>query len=514
MYIESQLCVQRLSLPIGSSSCITRMDRNLLGSPRVATNQLYTTTEIRVKYLERVGLYSHKVNSYVPYIAPLFLADLDNRDAIEARRRLVEITESNPTRINRQPQNGMLAPGSINSSIVNLTTATLGVGTLAIPFALYNAGLILFLVLLLVQAWLGFSTIRQIVSALNTTELHSFEEITCVLFGRMAAVLVEVSILIFCFGTAVSYHITIGELGLAICQKVFSSDTVPWYIASALLTRTGFLCFITSFVLLPLCLFDKITELRFTCLIGLGCILATVCVVVYSCFANGLSIDVIDNWSDYLFPRGFPGVVSALGVLTFAFCSQPNVPTIFYELEDRSIDKMTHAVSRASVLCMFVYSVMGLAGVGRFGHAIAPSIIDNMAQEFLLGNPPVVVAYGLLAFAVCMSFPLNVFPIKLTFEQLFIHGGMSNVPFMSRVVACFVVAFSLVCAIAIPDVTVIFDMIGTTVGSVICFILPAAIYLRILSLSGSVLCRRSRKAWFVFLVGCVLLMTGAFTSIK
>jgi amino acid permease len=462
--------------------------------------------------MQRIGLYSHKVKSYVPYIAPLFLADIDNRDAATARQRLLAVGDSVGVGPPQLREDGFISPGSVNASVVNLTTATLGIGTLAIPFAILNAGLVLFVVFLLAQAWLSAVSIREIVSALNTTELSSFEEISCVLFGRKLAVVVEICILLFCFGTAVSYHITIGDLGWAICRKFLNYDQLPWFFASVFSSRTGFLCTLSVVVLLPLCLFDKITELRFTCLIGLGCILATVGVVVYGLCMEGFSPEIVDHWDDFLLPRGFHQAMSALGVLTFAFCSQPNVPTIFYELGDRSIANMTSAVSRATGLCMCVYLVIGFAGVCRFATLTAPSIIQNLEPDFDNDNEAVVMAYGLLMFAVSMSFPLNVFPIKLTFEQLFIHAGISNVSGKSGMVAFLVVALSLVFAITIPNVTTIFDIIGATVGSFICFVLPPAIYLKILSLSGSLFCRRSGKAWVVLVTGSLLLVIGTLTT--
>lgn len=489
------------------------MNRNLLASPRGLLANDDPQNEIRARYLQRIGLYSHKVNSFVPFIAPLFLNDTDNRDVITARRRLLLNSDSDTHAYQQLSRDAFMAPGSVNASVINLTTATLGIGTLAIPFALYNAGLALFILFLLAQAWLSVASIREIVSALNTTELSSFEEISCVLFGRKLAVVVEISILLFCFGTAVSYHITIGDLGLAICRQFLDIDRLPWFFASVLASRTGFLCSISACLLLPLCLYDKITELRFSCLVGLGCILATVCVVVFGLYVQGFSSDIVDNWKAFVLPRGFHQAISALGVLTFAFCSQPNVPTIFYELGDRSIANMTSAVSRATGLCMCVYLLIGFAGVGRFATTTAPSIIQNLEPDFLNGNEAVVMAYGLLMFAVCMSFPLNVFPIKLTFEQLFIHAGITNVSGKSRIVAVLVVALSLVFAISIPNVTTIFDLIGATVGSFICFVLPPAIYLKILSFSGSLFCRRSGKAWVVLITGCFLLIIGTFTNI-
>jgi len=483
------------------------MDRNLL-TPRLVPERT-TEQEIRTRYLRRVGLYAHKVNSFVPNLVPLFSDSTTSQDIQLTRQRSLDVGLGDTS----DELESYDATGSIESSILNLTTATLGVGTLAIPYAFFNAGIVITLVLLLFQAWLSISSIKQIVSCLNATEKHSFEEITCMLFGRKMTVLFELSILTFCFGTAVSYHITIADIGLAVTQRLFIDYHDNTLVAYFLLSRSGFLLTITSFVLLPLSLFDRVAELKVTCFLGVSCVIGMVGIVVVRLVLDGISPDIVNDWRVIMWPRGVYQLISSIGILTFAFCSQPNVPTIFYEMQDRSISRMSTAVSRAVGLCLLIYVAIGLSGFLQFGTSTASSVIVNLQVDFFAGRTVVGMAYAFMAFAVCMSFPLNIFPIKLTFEQLMIEAGKSHIDFYVRIVTVISVIFSLICAVYIPNVSMIFDLIGTTVGALICFIFPPMLYIRILSLGAPIFCRRSFKAWIVLSIGIVLLCLGFLNSL-
>jgi amino acid permease len=484
------------------------MDRNLLGTPRQFPGS--AEGEIRARYLSRIGLYSYKVNSYVPNLVPLF-TDSGTSEDIRLIRERSQGFHATDVVVSTDPLH--LGTGSIESSILNLTTATLGVGTLAIPYAFYNSGILVALILLLFLAWLSVSSIKEIISSLNATEKHSFEEVTCMLFGRKWTILFEICILTFCFGTAVGYHVTIADIGLSVTERYLINFRDNSLVSFFLLSRSGFLVTITSAVLLPLSLFDKVAELRYTCFLGVGCVIGMVIIVASRLFIDGVSPDIMDNWIYALLPRGAWEATSSMGILTFAFCSQPNVPTIFYELGDRTIAGMTKAVNGSVVLCLIIYTLIGLSGFLQFGANTASSVILNLQPDFFEGRMVVVFAYALMAFAVCMSFPLNIFPIKLTFEQLFIEFGIRNINAAVRVVVVTSVILSLGCAVFIPKVSTIFDLIGNTVGSLICFVFPPVLYIKILSLGAPLFCRRSLKAWIVLLVGCALLCVGLSTSL-
>lgn len=483
------------------------MERNLLGTPR--GNQP-VSNEIRSRYLRRVGLYSHKVHSFVPNLAPFFEEEHIGDLALARSRSQLIVDEASETTAS-SGDSSFISPGSINASILNLTTATLGVGTLSIPSAFLNAGLVLSILFLLLQAFLSVSSIKEIISSINATEKSSFEEVTMLLLGKRVTILFELCVLGFCFGSAIAYHITIADIGLAVMDKVLGGHITNALVEWLFLSRTGFLLLITCILLLPLSLSDKLAELRYTCLVGVLCVIGLVGIVGVQLWVNGIHPLVAHDWHDMLWPRSVHGAVGAIGIFTFALCSQPNVPSIFSELDDRTIHRMGVAVRRAVGLCFSVYVTMGLAGVLQWGPQTASSAILNLEPAFFDGNVLVIFGYASMMFSVCMSYPLNVYPIKITIEQILMEEGARDVVAWTRLVAVLTVCLSLICAIYIPKVSVIFDIIGTTAGCIICFILPASLYLKMLSLAGGLFCRRAMKAWLVLICGCVFFVLGVFS---
>jgi proton-coupled amino acid transporter len=457
------------------------------------------------------------VHSFVPNLVPLFVEpneeEFFSRDLemTRSRSQLMIEEESDVTTEadSSSDSSSWLAPGSIPSSILNLTTATLGVGTLSIPSAFYNAGLVISLLFLLLQAFLSVASIKQIILSINATEKPSFEEVTMLLFGKGTTILFELSVLGFCFGSAIAYHITIADIGLAVMEKFLGDFSSNYLVSSFLLTRSGFLIVVTSLILLPLSLSDKLAELRYTCLIGVLCVVGLVLIVLIQLCVQG--IDPLLDFDSFLWPRNLQGAVGAVGIFTFALCSQPNVPSIFSELDNRSIHRMGSAVNKAVLLCVTVYTTIGIAGVLQWGPMTASSAIINLEPAFFQDDVLVIVAYAAMMFSVCMSYPLNIYPIKITCEQILMEMGSRNVSMWTRIVAIITVALSLLCAVWIPKVSVVFDIIGTTAGCLICFILPASLYLKMLSLGGGLFCRRARKAWVVLVCGCIFFSLGVMS---
>eukprot|EP00913_Durusdinium_trenchii_P005603 g5222.t1 len=58
-------------------------------------------------------------------------------------------------------------------------------------------------------------------------------EIAKAAFGPCFALLVEVNIVLFCFGTAVAYMITVGQISHQVLDAVFGDVSAPWFRALA-----------------------------------------------------------------------------------------------------------------------------------------------------------------------------------------------------------------------------------------------------------------------------------------
>lgn len=476
-----------------------------------ASERVFDAAEIRDRYLHRVGINQMRLVSYIPNIAPIFISTPDIPENNRANE-MASLLFGNST--DEIPRQGFLVPkGSIRSSVLNLTTATLGVGTLAIPIAFANAGIILSVVLLLLQACLAYTSIKHLVSSFDVLEKYGFEEVIMMLFGGKLTVLFEFGILVFCFGSAVAYQITIADIGMAVIERIslVSGNQYSWSIFH--LSREWFLCLVTLGVLLPLSLLKSLASLRFTSLLSVICVLWLVLVVFIELMYNGVHTSIASNWQTIMWPRNLQNIMTSIGIFTFAFCSQPNVPPIYADLHGKSIRRMSMAVSRSMVLCIVLYLIIGISGFVQWGSDTAVSVIINLQPYFLSGSLLVLVGYVSMAAAVCMAFPLNIFPLKLTIEQLANEFHSPHVEIVVNGSTIVIVCLSFVCAIFCPNISRIFDVIGVTAGAFICFICPAAIFLRILSLGHATFCRRSLKAWAVLLSGIMIMIVGTSSSL-
>ncbi|EER00925.1 amino acid transporter, putative [Perkinsus marinus ATCC 50983] len=107
---------------------------------------------------------------------------------------------------------------NLRSSIFNLTTATLGAGVLSLPYAFRSSGYLVASLCLLVCAILSNITIGYIQECMDVSRCQTFEKLafSCSpnpVWGRRFALFTIISVITFCFGAAVGYLITIGQIG-------------------------------------------------------------------------------------------------------------------------------------------------------------------------------------------------------------------------------------------------------------------------------------------------------------
>jgi len=154
-----------------------------------------------------------------------------------------------------QPPTSLFARGSVLSSVVNLCTATLGAGCLALPWAMSQCGLLLGLIMLLLAAVSSMFTIRLFVRLYAECEHTSFESLAARCFGAKGSALVHFSIFSFCFGAAVAVIMVVGDVLQPIARILLPH-------APFLHEKTVLLCLLTAVIMLPLSFHTHISSLR------------------------------------------------------------------------------------------------------------------------------------------------------------------------------------------------------------------------------------------------------------
>ena len=443
---------------------------------------------------------------------------------------------------------------SVFGPIANLCSATLGAGVLALPFAMSSAGICFGILLLILAAASTILSIDMLVQSCAKLNLNSYEKLTVALFGNYMGWIVEGCILTFCFGVCVAYIVAVGDI---LEQGVLGN--LQNYQLPAFVTREFVMILFWAFVMFPLSLFEKINALRFASLFGVSSIFFLVFAVSYHSISSlsdhkhsaleTYASDTPEGSAIKYWPDSFVDVLRACPIILFAFNCQINVPAILDELVHPSPPAQMKGITRGSIrICFFLYVVMGTLAYIEFRGKTQDNILKNYCVQ-VTHDPLMIMAFCSITLSVVLAFPLNIFPSRITldimitrsFEQIFSQKNtlsphdlledplisaheedsnsqsITNAPqqqqSIQRKVKHFVLTLvisglALIVAIIVPDISVVFGLLGGFASSLTGLIMPAAFFLKLGLAEGNT--RKKLKAWTLVVGGAIigLLSTG------
>ncbi|KAF4683200.1 Solute carrier 38 member [Perkinsus olseni] len=374
----------------------------------------------------------------------------------------------------------IIAPDGRFSAVFNLAAATLGAGALAVPISILNAGILGGLLLLFGMGTLSLLSIAMITQACHATGKPTYEELLDHLFGKRVGYVFDLVMVLFCFGTCVTYMITLFDILSPVLIHIIGSDPDNWFLA-LWVHRIPFTAILAVVVLLPLSLREHISEIRYVTFLGvLGvCFLSLTSVYVLGRY--GVSDEVPSNMVSPV--NGWTSMMAAINTYTFAYCNQPNVPEIYIQVRDPTPRRFLPVVAWTIFICFSVYATIGVMCFFAFGMNLESSVIVNMGQYISQGDVMVCMAFALMCITVVGAFPLVVYPQRSSI----VHAISSVVPpktsFRRRVygwiVVVLIIGLSYAVAIALPDVNVMLGLVGSLTGSIVTFYSPAAFILKI-----------------------------------
>ncbi|RHY23698.1 hypothetical protein DYB32_009086 [Aphanomyces invadans] len=335
-------------------------------------------------------------------------------------------------------------PGSIRGSIFNLMGATLGAGALSLPYAVAVSGVGFALAQLFLAAFLTIYSISLLMRAGDITKLKSYEDLAMYCFGKRAELFVEVCIMVFSFGIAVAYLVTLGDLITPLGLLVFGPDSI-WS------TRWFLMSLFCATIMWPLSLLRDMTSLQFSSMLG---VFSIIFLVVAVAIRSGMHIH-----------------------------------------QDGVVD-------RAAYASLSIYVVIGLVAYVAFGHSLAdPVVKGNILLSFPMSDVLIAFARAAITFTVAVAYPMNIFPCRFSIDMMFFAQAKESLV-RHVVVSTGLVITSLVLAIFCPNINVIFGIIGGTCSSVVCFCFPAAF---VLKLEPGPICSRAKLGPLVLFIGSAII---------
>ena len=383
-----------------------------------------------------------------------------------------------------------LSSGSTGVAIMTLAKGTLGVGILTLPYKTMLGGVPIYLLLLLATAFLTVKSVEMIAHGARKTHKFVFEEITEALLGRGVSLLLGISLLVNCYGSAVIYLIAIGDALRSLSVNV-TFTLNPVELSSMLTVLVGL-----SFAVISLV--NHVGTLWFLSLAGLVGVLITVVSLIYVLSICGISTTLseppaLGTMDSIMRARGrWIDDVGLVSTLTFALCNQYNVAQVLGELGDISEANARRVAFASTAIPVAVYIPTAVMGYLSYGFSVENNILKNFAPMVAQGDWIIRLGIGAVILSVMTCAILNTQAMRLSVFYL-LPAGSQGRRWVQFLVTLVISGTPIVIAIIYPNISSLLDLVGAGAGCIMCLIVPALISL---SLESQHRTSRNRFFWF------------------
>jgi amino acid permease len=472
---------------------------------------------------------------------------------------------------------------SFPSSLFNLLNTILGGGILALPQAFSMSGLLVGVI---------FTFFVGILSAISSTmlvevsdklgDIRSYKDLANRTFGTFGGFIIDICLVLFLFGTMTGYIVIIADLLTPSVVNLFNlnvddRESVGYdYIDRIFVSGV-----VTGCVLLPVSMLPKIDFLKYTSTVALICIVymvITVSVITFRQLINNLVL------SDVLWGNFGIDSFAAMPVIVFSFSFHTALFPIKNEMKEP--EKITTIVTTACLISGTMYITVGMLGYLTFLDCTDSNVLVNFDTSL-----PITISKFALVVVLCFSYPLMSFACRvsvwnLLFPLSYEASCWDSCPMCIRkwkgrgdpryntirdgdipidafydsnlgspaskrntityqeverqkvslplfiFITIILTLGAWVLSVAVPDISAIFGLVGSTAGSIVVFIFPGAAVLkvdgqedgvdffdRVLKMEVDDQPQEKKwslvriRAWVFVIIGCMVACLGTFVSL-
>ncbi|KAK4579627.1 hypothetical protein RGQ29_029340 [Quercus rubra] len=359
---------------------------------------------------------------------------------------------------------------SISGAVFNITTTMIGAGIMSIPAAIKVLGIVPGFLLILVVAFFTEITVEFLLRYTKSGKSTTYAGIVGESFGAIGSVAVQICVIITLFGALIIYLIIIGDvlcgsksgetLHLGILQEWFG---IHWWNS-----RAFAILFIVLFVMLPLVWQKRVVLFVVIC-----------SAMAIQALWEGKSTQKLRLLSDFSKVSAFD-LFTTVPIFVTGFAFHVNVHPIRVELGKPT--EMSLAVRISLAITVAIYSAIGFFGYLLFGDSIMSDMLVNFDQnsDTTIGKLLDVIVRLTYAIHLLLVFPLLNFTLRANIDELLFPKkpilASDTLRFVS--LTCVLLAITYIIAIAIPDIWLFFQFMGSTTVVCLSFIFPGTIILR------------------------------------
>ncbi|EFN52813.1 hypothetical protein CHLNCDRAFT_138482 [Chlorella variabilis] len=300
---------------------------------------------------------------------------------------------------------------------LSLAKSILGAGLVAVPHAFLLLGAVPATAAFLAVAALMLYSCRCLAAASHATAQLSYSGVLAAQLGRRAAAVLDVFMVLNCFGMMVVYVIAAGDA--VVPDAEWLGNGVPAWLRALLSSRPTLLGLLTLLILAPLLSFRQLKQTTLVSALGVAAVALWASITLYLAAILALTWELLhESWQHAMLQ-----LAAVLPVLIMAFMCQMSFFSVLRELEaPASPRRMTNTAGGALVLSLAVTLVLAASSEAVFGGSIGHNVLSSfsvanircVAEEF--GDWQFyALTYGILAavYLVAVSLPSVWKPLQL-----------------------------------------------------------------------------------------------------
>lgn len=405
-------------------------------------------------------------------------------------------------------------------TIFLIVNAALGAGLCNFPKALDAAGGIA--VAVLVQLALIVFIVIALYILAYAAEKHSsstIQEVVGTSVSKLARMITSISVVLYCFGTTVTFLIMIGDQ----YDRMFSSLVSPDFCQHFYMNRDFTMTLTGLLVILPMCFSEKIDFLRIPSLLGVTAIVYVVGLIIFEYFYGNFVPGPVKHW-----PTRWTDVFLVVPDICFGYQCHVSAVPIYSCMKNRNMKHFAPVAVIAMAVCCFAYTGAASFGYLTFGANVNPDILVSYPAD----RPEVIIGILAMALKTIFTYPILLFcgreAMRSAIEdaKAFVVNPSSpleegsepsesaassprfNWKLFQRIVVVIVwFVLSLLCAVLVPNITESISILGCLAAYFI-FIVPGLCLTCITYRSDPSLLRRINMAKLA--LGGAFISFGAF----
>ncbi|GAB9469892.1 Sodium-coupled neutral amino acid transporter [Globisporangium polare] len=435
------------------------------------------------------------------------------------------------------------------SAVFNLVSTIIGGGILSLPYAFDKCGLVLGFLFMVISAAASNFSLYVIVSCSRRGGATTYEEVVRKALGPKAGLVAVTLLVLLTFLTMVAYVILIKDLVGSLGEQFLFARAVT-------VVEKNVLTIVCIALVSPVLFARSMDALRFTSIFSLVSVLVLAIAItirtVHSIEANvagsgDVPVDVVtpEPVGIKLFPSDWRDPVYAFPIISVSFLCHFNVLPVYRELHKPTRQRLKKIVSATMFSTWAFYMIVGTMGY-LFAYQLPGGVKDDILNNFDVSDALVNVGRLGLLVTIMLSMPLIMQPCRLNIVRLanYVRGFAKSYASTSLngedirllttptaaisreavrggsrakkdafhvILTVVLISGAVALALVLPGVAVVWNMMGSTVGILISYVLPCISYVAIRKKKPNS-DKRKLAAWGIFLASAVMCVACTFQA--